>query len=186
MALIVGEVAAVEVGPGKMTLPAFGLVLGVGVSLWVAGEVGNFVAHWRLATLRRPGETDYKVPRGGLFGWVACPHYLWELVAWWGFTLVLHHVAGAVMALTMTWYLAGRAHRTPGGTASAWATSSPTVGADSSHSCTDHGRCRPGHVPRYPCREPAMCAISRWNAAVARTNSVAGNVTRNSSTLKPS
>lgn len=65
-----------------------------------------------LANLRAPGETGYVVPKGGLFPWVACPHYLGELIAWYGFSLVFHHVGAWVTTATMTFYLAGRAHNT--------------------------------------------------------------------------
>ena len=52
------------------------------------------------------------MPVGGLFRWVACPHYTFELLSWWGLCLFFQHAAAYVLALTMTCYLAGRAHAT--------------------------------------------------------------------------
>ena len=65
-----------------------------------------------LADLRKPGETDYKLPQGGLFPYVACPHYLAELIGWLGFSLVFRHVGALMLTFVMVMYLAGRSHAT--------------------------------------------------------------------------
>jgi steroid 5-alpha reductase family enzyme len=31
----------------------------------------------------------YRIPRGGLFEWVSCPHYLGEIIIYVGFALLL-------------------------------------------------------------------------------------------------
>jgi hypothetical protein len=54
--------------------------LPVGLALFGVGLLGNFYHHYLLATLRSPGETKYKVPRGGCFEFVAAPHYFFELL----------------------------------------------------------------------------------------------------------
>ena len=54
--------------------------LPVGLALFGVGLLGNFYHHYLLATLRSPGETKYKVPRGGCFEYVAAPHYFFELL----------------------------------------------------------------------------------------------------------
>ncbi|KAJ3082686.1 hypothetical protein HK102_001517 [Quaeritorhiza haematococci] len=64
------------------------------VSLTAIGLLGNLYHHWLLANLRRPSKKDakdgdekkkvYVVPKGGLFEYVACPHYLFEVIGWLG------------------------------------------------------------------------------------------------------
>ena len=63
--------------------------------------------------LRRPGkDTDYKVPSGGLFSMVCCPHYLCELLAWAGVCVVFNHaVALGIMSFFLL-YLLGRSRAT--------------------------------------------------------------------------
>lgn len=110
LALILGEVAATGFGPEASPTPT--PAMAVGLPLWVVGVYGNLHYHRLLAKLREPGETEYKVPRGGLFAHVACPHYLYELIGWWGFCLFFHHVGAAMMITVMTCYLVGRSHNT--------------------------------------------------------------------------
>ena len=57
------------------------------------GEVGNWFHHKILASLRtndggNGGGPKYVPPSGALFELVAAPHYLFELVAWWGIGIV--------------------------------------------------------------------------------------------------
>ena len=53
------------------------------------GELGNLYHHQILASLRgNNGDTKYVPPSGGLFDLVAAPHYLFELIAWWGIGIV--------------------------------------------------------------------------------------------------
>ena len=40
-----------------------------------------------LTNLRKPGETGYKIPYGGLYRYVSCPNYLGEILQWTGFAL---------------------------------------------------------------------------------------------------
>ena len=107
-----GEVAAVEVGPGEMPIPDVGVLTITGAVIWVFGVSLNLYSHVLLARLREPGETSYKPPRGGLFSLVACPHYLGELIGWWGFSLIFHHAWAPICAFAMTCYLAGRSNNT--------------------------------------------------------------------------
>lgn len=52
-----------------------------------------------LARLRKPGETDYKIPYGGGFRWVSNPHYLGEFIQWCGFALACWSLPGLAYAL---------------------------------------------------------------------------------------
>ena len=67
-----------------------------------------------LANLRRTGsEKGYKVPKGGLFSLVCCPHYACELVAWAGFAVFLNHAAPFCLLSFFVLYLFGRARSCP-------------------------------------------------------------------------
>ncbi len=52
-----------------------------------------------LRELRAPGETGYRIPRGGLFRFVSCPNYLGEMIQWAGFALLTWSPAGLVFLL---------------------------------------------------------------------------------------
>ncbi|HEX7600559.1 MAG TPA: DUF1295 domain-containing protein [Polyangiaceae bacterium] len=80
-----------------------------GVLLFGIGMVVNLDADRRLFALRAPGETGYKIPRGGLYGWVTSPNYLGELVEWAGWALASWSVGGLAFALYTFANLAPRA-----------------------------------------------------------------------------
>lgn len=60
----------------------------IGLILFVAGFCINQHADHILFSLRKPGETGYRIPYGGLYRYVSCPNYLGELVEWGGFALL--------------------------------------------------------------------------------------------------
>jgi hypothetical protein len=105
----------------------------IGLSLFTIGQLGNLYHHYLLSTLRprRPqptldhqnGSADatkkpqlllqrYVAPTGGLFGYVAAPHYFFEVVAWLGMACASQQVNSFLVAACMTNYLVGRAHKT--------------------------------------------------------------------------
>jgi len=45
----------------------------IGAPLWFAGWIINFHSDWVLSGLRKPGESGYKIPRGGAFDGLATP-----------------------------------------------------------------------------------------------------------------
>ena len=62
-----------------------------------------------LANLRKnDADKRYKVPKGGLFPLLCCPHYTCELVAWAGFAMVLNHAAAFCLLSFFVLYLLGR------------------------------------------------------------------------------
>jgi very-long-chain enoyl-CoA reductase len=90
----------------------------VGLATFVVGQAGNGFHHRLLANLRRSGglledsptsDKRYYVPTGGLFEYVATPHYLFEIIAWFGIFLVAQQVNALLVCLSMTSYLTGRA-----------------------------------------------------------------------------
>lgn len=107
-----GYVGATEISPALLASVDFQPWWAAGLAVWMAGSAINIAHHRVLAGLRAPGQTEYVLPRQALFRWVACPHYLGEIVGWFGFAMVFHHVAAWVVAATMAVYLAGRAHHT--------------------------------------------------------------------------
>lgn len=112
LSALFGYIGATEITPDLLASSDFQPGWALGLSLWLVGSAINIGHHRLLAGLRAPGQTDYVLPRRGLFRWVACPHYLGEIIGWFGFALVFHHVVAWVVAGAMTLYLAGRAHQT--------------------------------------------------------------------------
>jgi protein-S-isoprenylcysteine O-methyltransferase Ste14 len=71
----------------------------LGVTLFVAGLGVNWQADRILRELRRPGETGYKIPVGGLYGLVSCPNYLGEILEWTGWALATWSLPGLMFAV---------------------------------------------------------------------------------------
>lgn len=71
----------------------------LGAALFAAGLAVHVSADAALRRLRAPGESGYRVPRGGLFEWVSCPNYLGEMVEWTGWAIASWSPAGLAFAL---------------------------------------------------------------------------------------
>lgn len=112
VALLLGYFAATDMKLSLLNSTVLKPLVVVGIVLWFVGTGINFYHHWLLARLRKPGETGYVLPTGGLFRWIACPHYFGEIVAWFGYAFLFHHIAAYIIAATMTAYLMGRSHNT--------------------------------------------------------------------------
>jgi 3-oxo-5-alpha-steroid 4-dehydrogenase 1 len=80
-----------------------------GVSLFLVGFIINNWADLALRALRKPSETDYHIPYGGLFRWVSCPNYLGELVEWIGWAMATWSLPGLAFAVWTFANLAPRA-----------------------------------------------------------------------------
>jgi 3-oxo-5-alpha-steroid 4-dehydrogenase len=88
----------------------------VGSLLFVVGQLGNGYHHYILSTLRNTDhaanqEKRYVPPRGGLFQYVAAPHYLFELVSWLGVALCAQQVNAFLSLFGFVSYLMGRSHK---------------------------------------------------------------------------
>ncbi|KAM3477314.1 hypothetical protein MY8738_006498 [Beauveria namnaoensis] len=59
-----------------------------GTALYLFGEIGNALVHLYLSSLRSAGGTERKIPRGYGFGFVTCPNYMYEILAWIGVIIV--------------------------------------------------------------------------------------------------
>jgi 3-oxo-5-alpha-steroid 4-dehydrogenase 1 len=71
----------------------------VGAIVFVVGLVINVRADRRLMGLRQPGDTGYKIPRGGLHEYVSSPNYLGEIVEWFGWATATWSLAGLSFAV---------------------------------------------------------------------------------------
>lgn len=83
-----------------------------GVALFVLGFVVNRWADAILKALRAPGETGYKIPRGGPYRLVSSPNYLGEIIEWTGWALLTWSVSGLAFAVWTAANLAPRARST--------------------------------------------------------------------------
>jgi 3-oxo-5-alpha-steroid 4-dehydrogenase 1 len=59
----------------------------VGVLIWISGLAINWHADATLRSLRKPGESGYKIPRGGAFEYVSGANFFGEIVEWTGFAI---------------------------------------------------------------------------------------------------
>lgn len=66
----------------------------IGTAVFFAGLFINQHADWVLMNLRKPGETGYKIPHGGLYRFISCPNYFGELVEWLGWAILTFSLPG--------------------------------------------------------------------------------------------
>jgi protein-S-isoprenylcysteine O-methyltransferase Ste14 len=71
----------------------------LGVLCFATGWLINQHADLVLFRLRKKGETDYKIPCGGLYRWVSCPNYLGEMLQWLGWAIATWSPAGVAFAV---------------------------------------------------------------------------------------
>ena len=71
----------------------------IGASVFVIGWAINQHSDAVLFRLRGPGETGYKIPRGGLYRWASFPNYLGEMLEWVGWAIAAWSLAGLAFAV---------------------------------------------------------------------------------------
>ncbi|KAG8512358.1 3-oxo-5-alpha-steroid 4-dehydrogenase 1 [Galemys pyrenaicus] len=81
----------------------------IGSVLWLVGMLINLHSDHILRCLRKPGETSYKIPQGGLFELVTAANYFGEVVEWGGFALASWSVQSGTFALFTFCFLFSRA-----------------------------------------------------------------------------
>ncbi|MBN2498447.1 MAG: DUF1295 domain-containing protein [Deltaproteobacteria bacterium] len=81
----------------------------IGAVLFWSGFAINKHADAVLVRLRRPGETGYKIPRGGLYRYISSPNYLGEMVQWGGWALMCWNLGGLAFFVWTVANLAPRA-----------------------------------------------------------------------------
>lgn len=70
-----------------------------GLGLFAVGFGLNYASDRTLINLRKPGETGYKIPRGGLYKFISCPNYLGEILEWIGFAIAAWSLPGLAFAV---------------------------------------------------------------------------------------
>jgi protein-S-isoprenylcysteine O-methyltransferase Ste14 len=70
-----------------------------GLSIFIVGWIINQHADLTLFRLRKPGETHYSIPEGGMYQQVSCPNYLGEILEWTGWAIATWSLAGAAFAV---------------------------------------------------------------------------------------
>jgi very-long-chain enoyl-CoA reductase len=87
-----------------------------GALVFAVGVAGNFYHHHLLSRLRAATATSggcgddrgYKIPKGGLFELVACPHYLFEIVTFVGLAMIAQTAFALALAVGTAAFLACR------------------------------------------------------------------------------
>jgi protein-S-isoprenylcysteine O-methyltransferase Ste14 len=81
----------------------------IGAIVFVVGLAINLHADTVLIHLRKPGETGYKIPQGGLYRWITAPNYFGEILEWTGWAIMTWSLPGLAFAVYTTANLAPRA-----------------------------------------------------------------------------
>ncbi len=80
-----------------------------GLSIFIIGFTINLHSDRVIRNLRKPGETEYKIPYGGMFQWVSNPSYLGEITEWAGWALLTFSFPGLIFVVWTFANLAPRA-----------------------------------------------------------------------------
>lgn len=83
----------------------------IGIALFICGMLANIHSDHILRNLRKPGETGYKIPRGGLFEYVSGANFLGEIMEWSGFAIAGWSIPGAAFAMFTLLVLLSRAQQ---------------------------------------------------------------------------
>ncbi|XP_046639636.1 3-oxo-5-alpha-steroid 4-dehydrogenase 1-like [Daphnia pulicaria] len=81
----------------------------IGFTMFCVGMAINIHSDQQLIHLRKPGETGYKMPVGGLFEYVTAPNFFAEIIEWIGFAIASCSPPAAVFAFFSTVFLCYRA-----------------------------------------------------------------------------
>ncbi|XP_004135372.1 steroid 5-alpha-reductase DET2 [Cucumis sativus] len=103
---IYAQIVALDLAEPEIDLKAAGLAMyGIGIT-------GNFYHHVLLSRLRSGGDREYKIPKGGLFKVIVCPHYLFEIVEFLGIAFVSQTLFVVVFVVGSALFLIGRSYAT--------------------------------------------------------------------------
>jgi steroid 5-alpha reductase family enzyme len=83
-----------------------------GILLFLIGTSGNLYHHYLLSKLRGEGDKEYRIPKGGLFDIVICPHYLFEIIGFLGISFISQTLYAFSFTLGTILYLMGRSYAT--------------------------------------------------------------------------
>ena len=85
-----------------------------GSALFAFGMATNVHSDYILRNLRRPGETGYKIPKGGMFEYISGANLWGEVVEWLGFAIATRTPGAAVFSLFCLVGIGGRCVATHG------------------------------------------------------------------------
>ncbi|MFX1438211.1 MAG: DUF1295 domain-containing protein [Promethearchaeota archaeon] len=80
-----------------------------GILIFLIGFIINLHSDYIIRNLRKPEETEYKIPYGGMFKYVSCPSYFGEITEWIGWAIITWSFPGLVFAIWTFANLAPRA-----------------------------------------------------------------------------
>ncbi|KAJ4978352.1 hypothetical protein NE237_009132 [Protea cynaroides] len=84
----------------------------IGIVLFLVGIGGNFYHHYLLSKLREKSDQGYKIPKGGMFNLVICPHYLFEILGFVGVSFISQTLYSFSFLMGTILYLMGRSYVT--------------------------------------------------------------------------
>ncbi|XP_076930216.1 uncharacterized protein LOC143594917 [Bidens hawaiensis] len=84
----------------------------VGLAIFSIGITGNFYHHCILSSLRKKGDKEYKIPKGGMFDLIICPHYLFEIVEFIGVSCISQTIFTLCFTLGTVFLLIARSYAT--------------------------------------------------------------------------
>jgi len=67
-----------------------------GLFIFILGFIINLHSDRIIRNLRKPGETEYRIPYGGMFRWVSSPTYLGEITEWAGWAVLTLSFPGLI------------------------------------------------------------------------------------------
>lgn len=70
----------------------------IGTLLFFGGMLINWQSDYIVRHLRKPGDTNHYLPKGGMFNYVTSANYFGELVEWCGFAVLTWSASGALFA----------------------------------------------------------------------------------------
>ncbi len=70
-----------------------------GSLIFISGYIINLRSDYILRNLRKPGDTGYYIPYGGMFRFVTSPNYLGEIMEWAGWALLTWSLIGLIFTL---------------------------------------------------------------------------------------
>ncbi|XP_069770291.1 3-oxo-5-alpha-steroid 4-dehydrogenase 1 [Narcine bancroftii] len=80
-----------------------------GSAFWFLGFLVNLHSDHILRNLRKPGETGYKIPRGGMFEYISGANFFGEIVEWMGYAVASWSLPTMAFALFGFLFLSSRA-----------------------------------------------------------------------------
>jgi len=81
----------------------------IGIIIFFSGFFIHVHSDHIIRNLRHPGETEFKIPYGGMFRFVSCPSYLGEITEWCGWAIMTWSFSGLVFAIWTSANLGPRA-----------------------------------------------------------------------------